>query len=390
MAARRAAARYLETLRQSERTAPNLHARDRAFYGLLPPSISHEGYSAKPMHSYWDDFWALTGCEDATRSPRALGQREEARRLAAPRDEFRADLAASLARARGPRHRLSSRRGRARRLRRDLDDDRARPPAASCTGCPPTCVLGDLRALLARVRRRAATAASAWDDYTPYELRNVGAFVRLGWRERAHELLDFFMADRRPAAWNQWAEVVGRDPREPRFIGDMPHGWVASDFIRAVLDMFAYERERRRRARARAPAFPPAGSAGEGITVKGLRTPYGPLELLAATRRRARDAPGGRRPVPARRLRAAGRAPGPPARTRVNGSRPDGGQRAAISHVPATIVIGDRPWQPGTDDRVSRRLPLGQRHLRLSDRRLAARRRRRARASGSASRTRPA
>ena len=82
-----------------------------------------------------------------------------------------------------------------------------------------------------------------WEDYTPYELRNVGTFIRLGWRERAHELLAFFMAGRRPAAWNQWPEVIGRDPRQPRFVGDMPHGWVASDFIRAVLDLFAFERD---------------------------------------------------------------------------------------------------------------------------------------------------
>jgi hypothetical protein len=45
-----------------------------------------------------------------------------------------------------------------------------------------------------------------------------------------------------PAAWNQWAEVVGRDARKVRFVGDMPHAWIASDFIRAVLDLFAYER----------------------------------------------------------------------------------------------------------------------------------------------------
>ena len=82
----------------------------------------------------------------------------------------------------------------------------------------------------------------AWEAYTPYEWRNVGAFVRLGWRDRVDDLFDFFMADRRPAAWNQWAEVVGRDPRAPRFIGDMPHGWVASDFVNALLDMLAYER----------------------------------------------------------------------------------------------------------------------------------------------------
>ena len=99
-------------------------------------------------------------------------------------------------------------------------------------------------------------------------MRNVGTFVRLGWRERAHELLDFFMADRRPAAWNQWAEVVGRDPREPRFVGDMPHGWVASDYIRSVLDLFAYERDGDH-ALVLAAGVPPAGSTATGIAVEG-------------------------------------------------------------------------------------------------------------------------
>jgi hypothetical protein len=82
-----------------------------------------------------------------------------------------------------------------------------------------------------------------WDDYTPYELRTVGTFVRLGWRQRAQELLDFFFASQRPPGWNQWAEVVGRELRQPRFVGDMPHGWVASDFMRSALDLFAYERD---------------------------------------------------------------------------------------------------------------------------------------------------
>ena len=33
--------------------------------GLLPVSVSHEGYLAQPVHSYWDDFWALRGLRDA-------------------------------------------------------------------------------------------------------------------------------------------------------------------------------------------------------------------------------------------------------------------------------------------------------------------------------------
>lgn len=34
-------------------------------YGLMPESISHEGYSGNPVHSYWDDFWTLRGLKDA-------------------------------------------------------------------------------------------------------------------------------------------------------------------------------------------------------------------------------------------------------------------------------------------------------------------------------------
>lgn len=112
----------------------------------------------------------------------------------------------------------------------------------------------------------------SWDAYTPYELRNVGAFVRLGWRERAFEALSYFMNDRRPRAWNGWAEVVGRDARERRFVGDMPHAWISSDYIRSVLDLFAFERDG---ALVLAAGVPEAWLDGEGVAVRGLRTAYG-------------------------------------------------------------------------------------------------------------------
>ena len=118
-----------------------------------------------------------------------------------------------------------------------------------------------------------------WDDYTPYEWRNVAAFVRLGWRERVPQLLAFFMADRRPAAWNQWAEVVGRDPRKPRFVGDMPHAWIASDFLRSAYDMFAYDRGRDH-ALVLAAGIPAAWLQGQGVGIERLRTPYGELSYV--------------------------------------------------------------------------------------------------------------
>ena len=92
----RSALAYMEQLRLSERTALNQQPGRRSLYGLMPASISHEGYSAKPMHSYWDDFWALAGYESAVRIARALDEKGEMRRFLESRDQFRSDLYRSL------------------------------------------------------------------------------------------------------------------------------------------------------------------------------------------------------------------------------------------------------------------------------------------------------
>jgi hypothetical protein len=115
-----------------------------------------------------------------------------------------------------------------------------------------------------------------WKDYTPYELRTIGSFVRLGWRERAHEALEFFFKDQQPRAWNQWAEVVSRTPRKPFFVGDLPHAWVESDYVRSALDLFAYTRDVDQ-SLVIAAGLPASWLDGEGVSVAGLRTPYGAL-----------------------------------------------------------------------------------------------------------------
>jgi len=71
----------------------------------------------------------------------------------------------------------------------------------------------------------------------------IGSFIQLDQPERAHELIEFFLNDQRPHGWNHWAEVVWKDKRIPRFIGDMPHTWVGSDFLNAIRSMFVYENE---------------------------------------------------------------------------------------------------------------------------------------------------
>jgi hypothetical protein len=270
-----AAAQYMEQQRQSERGPVNQAPARRHMFGLLPPSISHEGYSAKPMHSYWDDFWGLRGYRDAAMLAGALGKRADEKTLKAQGDEFERELLASL-RATAKVHHIDYLAGAA-----DLGDfDATSTTIALSPGRLQQRLPQDLlhnsfeRYWREFVVRR--DGGKEWKDYTPYELRNVAAFVRLGWRERAHELLDFFMHDRRPEAWNGWAEVVGRLPREPRFVGDMPHGWISSDYIRSALDLFAYERDLDR-ALVIADGIPVTWLAGEGVAVHRLRTPYGPL-----------------------------------------------------------------------------------------------------------------
>ncbi|MBL0163672.1 MAG: hypothetical protein IPP82_08565 [Xanthomonadales bacterium] len=266
------ATRYMDTLRASERTEAN---RGTEKFGLLPPSISHEGYSSKPAYSHWDNFWGLTGYNSAIELAKMLDRDEDVQRLTASRDQFRGDILASLA-ASAKKFDIDYIPGAA-----DLGDFDA---TSTTIALAPAGQLDQLPANLVHntferywnefVARRDGTRE--WKDYTPYEWRNVGAFVRLGWRERAHEAIDYFFKDRRPQAWNQWAEVVGKDYREPRFIGDMPHGWVASDFIRSALDLFAYERAADN-ATVLAAGLPSDWLNGDGVAIANLQTRDGPV-----------------------------------------------------------------------------------------------------------------
>jgi hypothetical protein len=350
-----AAARYLEEIRQSERTPANQTPDRRPRYGLLPPSISHEGYSSKPAYSYWDDFWALAGYRDAVWIAGELGAAAAAARLAAQRDEFQRDLLASIA-ASAALHRTAYIPGAA-----DLGDfDATSTTIALSPGGAQHLLPQDLlRGTFERAWREITArrpGGAAWDAYTPYELRLVGSFVRLGWRARAWEALAQYMGDRRPAAWNQWAEVVGRLPREPRFIGDMPHAWVHSDYARSALDLFVYERDSDRAlvlaaglpaawfvaTPAPAAAAPAAAGSGGSFAIDRLPTPYGPLSYTVTATDRELSLHIGPGAVPPGGLVFPWPLQAPPGPTRLDG-RPARWRgdppELVISQRPATIVI---------------------------------------------------
>ena len=268
----RGALLYMESQRQSERTATNQLPERKHLFGLLPPSISHEGYSDKPAYSYWDDFWGLRGYKDAVAIAESLGHAEEARQWAAWRDEFATELNASL-RATAERFKINTLAGAADRG--DVDPTSSSMAMDPAQADVPRDLLVNTFEHYWQASEKRRQGLNKSDDYTPYELRNVSALARLGWPDRAQAMLDFFFVDQRPQGWNQWAEVVMRKGyREPRFLGDMPHAWVASDYIRAALDLFAYERKPGLYVLA---GGLPQSWLGEGVGIEGLRTPQGPL-----------------------------------------------------------------------------------------------------------------
>jgi hypothetical protein len=268
---------YLLNLRRQRLTPAYRSPENLAFYGLLPESISHEGYSSHPVHSYWDDFFALRGFKDGALLAAVVGDPQRAAGLTAVRDDFRHDLRESIYRTMANHH-IDYIPGSV-----ELGDFDPTSTAIAISPCGETAILpqpaltNTFERYYADFTRRRTSSTDSSDAYSPYEVRNVAVFVRLGQRERALELLDFIVADQRPPAWNEWAEVVWRDPTVPNFIGDMPHTWVGSTFLRSVRTMFAYEREADS-SLVLAAGLPSAWvTTDPGVTVKRLPTRYGVL-----------------------------------------------------------------------------------------------------------------
>jgi hypothetical protein len=233
---------YIEMMRNKRLTPQYTDTTDpidRACAGLMPESISHEGYSEKPMHSYWDDFWIYRGLWDAARLADELGHDTDRARFEKLATDFGQSLSESIDRATA-HHDIDYVPGCV-----ELGDFDATSTAIAYYPTGAASVIDP--ALLRNTFERAWTstqgriAGEPWNDMTPYEVRLVGTFIRLGWRERAHQYLDWLMTLRDPQGWKQWGEIAWEHREPPRFVGDMPHTWVGSGAILSILSIFAYE-----------------------------------------------------------------------------------------------------------------------------------------------------
>ncbi len=339
------AADYIAALREQRLTAAYTSGAAQRFYGLLPESISHEGYSAHPVHSYWDDFFALRGVKDAADMAAVIGDDAHAVTYAALRDAFRTDLYASINRT-IERYHLDYIPGSA-----DLGDlDPSSTAIALVLGgegryLPEPALTHTFDRYYSDLQTRFGGTGS-WQAYTPYELRNAAAFALLGQRERALEVMEIMLADQRPAAWNQWAEIIWRDPNVPKFIGDMPHSWISSTYLVAFRTLFAYEREEDR-ALVLAAGVPQEWLEEPGVSVRRLPTYYGVLSY-----RLRRDGPttlhltlSGDLSVPAGGIVLQPPLPQPLTAVTVNGAPADAFDAASvvIRAFPADVILEHAP-----------------------------------------------
>ena len=214
----------------------------RSFYGLMPESISHEGYSAKPMHSYWDDFFTLKGLNDAVEIQKILRENYEYEKIKAIRDKFEKDVYNSINLVIKYKN-ISYIPGCAELG--DFDPTSttiAVSPANQLKNLPSKYLQNTFEKYYDFFKKRAKNEIN-WINYTPYENRIIGSFILLKEPLKAYELINYFVKDQRPQGWNHWAEVVWKDYRFPGFIGDMPHTWVGSDFINAIRTLFVIEND---------------------------------------------------------------------------------------------------------------------------------------------------
>jgi hypothetical protein len=243
--------------------------------GLLPISASHEGYLAHPVHSYWDDFWALRAFSDAASLADRMGVAELASEWRQRASSFRTGLFASI---------------RQTMEQKKLDyipgsvewadfDPTATANAIAMLQLSPEIPAVTIHATFDKYMtdwRRKRTGDLDWTNYTPYEIRIMAALVRLGRREDALELLRFFLSDRRPVGWHQWPEIGWRDPNAPAHIGDVPHTWIGAEYLLALRSFFVWEDELRHRL-VLAAGLPWEWLSGPGVRIVKMPTLYGNL-----------------------------------------------------------------------------------------------------------------
>lgn len=238
------ALQYLEMLRKQRLTSEfRTGAKDKQrLYGILPESISHEGYSEPGRHSYWDDYWALKGWDEAVRMAEILGKQDLILWMEKERKDFQQCLYDSIKKSLKDKN-IKYIPGCA-----ELGDFDA-TSTAICVWPTEQAEILDHKDLLYTLDKYYQEIFTPRVEkgliygYTPYEMRTAIAYLMLGQKEKTLKMINYFLTDRRPLNWNHWAETVHPGYRETKYVGDIPHSWIGGIYLNLIRHLFVYEKD---------------------------------------------------------------------------------------------------------------------------------------------------
>ncbi len=265
---------FLIKLRQ-QNLKPQL--RDTPLYGILPPSVSAEDLGSGKWHHYWDDFWAVIGFEKAAYIMEQLGQKRKAEKY---RKEAERLLNAVVCSA----EMLKQKHG--------IDWFPNGPEdlygSSMARGTSPAIWPGQLfdpddpliqSSFAAYYRFWIEPFAGAYlhqGRFWPYGLELAYCYVLLGRKDIAERILYWHLDHQTYPENYAWGEQL--NPADATFrSGDIPHCWVAADFINLVRGMILHEKDDQLLI---FPGVPDWWFEKGGFDIE-LPTHFGPLTLKA-------------------------------------------------------------------------------------------------------------
>lgn len=211
----------------------------KKFYGLVPPSNSHEGYFPA-VHSYWDDFFTLKGWKDLAELAAAAGDRKTQKWAEEQGADFRKTFYDSM--------RLVMRLKNLDTVPASADYADFDPTSTSIGLFPcgeyeyiPHPQMENTFEKYYRETFLPKTGPGWKGGYTPYEQRNAMSFLIMGQQDKVLNMVRYFVSASRPRAWNELAEVVFANYRQAQYIGDMPHTWISGEFVNTIRSLFVFE-----------------------------------------------------------------------------------------------------------------------------------------------------
>jgi len=212
-----------------------------AVYGILPPSTSAEDLGPGTWHHYWDDFWCIKGLRDAAYLAGELGEKQREQEFLAEGYEL-----------------LKCTRQSYMKLMRDSSMDwipngpediygtsmaRGTGPAVwpgQILDASDSIVQTSFQRYFEKWIKPFGGAYLHQGRFWPYGFELAQCYTFLGRRDIADEIMKWHLEHQTfPGAYS-WAEQI--DTTSLWFAaGDMPHCWVAADYMNALRAFLLYE-----------------------------------------------------------------------------------------------------------------------------------------------------